>query len=329
MFNRVDLKKETKVKIGSGRWFKVFGIEFLAGLLTAGIALVLLFFMGLGVSSDSVALSVVFALILIVAAILLFPPILYGLYRFRQNFWRGQDNGFQDVLSGFKNMGLAVRTYFWEALWIGLWSMLCSGIMGILFGFAGYSSMTTNAFSYNQMMSRGGMVGSSFVLFLFWIAYIAWIIIMINRQLAYSQLYFTVAEHPELGAKRGLNLSKQMMKGHKGELFALELSFLPWILLAMAPIYIGMIVGMVAMAISGSAGWMFIIVLGAIGSLLISMYVGPYMNITIAGYYDRLKKMNLEQNIVTLQDFNETQDVFVKQEEITVEGPDFIPPDIQ
>lgn len=331
MFNRVELKKETKEKIGNGRWLKIFGVEFLAGLLTLGITVVLSLLMGLGVASGSTALVVIFTLVFLVAVILLFPPIIYGVYRYYQNVWRGQDNGFQDVLSGFKDMGVSIRAYFWQALWLGLWSMLFGAVMGFLFGITGYgySSLMTNDFYYGQMMSTSAAYSGALLVVL-WIVYIAWIIILINRTLAYSQMYFSLTEHPELGAKRGLNISKQMMKGHKGEFFTLSLSFIPWVLLMMAPLYVGTIIGAIITASTHAAGWVIaLMILGCIGSLLIAMYVGPYMNITMAGYYDWVKKINLEQNVLTLQDFNETQDSFVKQEEIIVEGPDFIPPDLQ
>ena len=50
-----------------------------------------------------------------------------------------------------------------------------------------------------------------------------------------------------------------MMKGHKSELFSLDLSFLGWIILSIIP--------------------------------FVSAYVTPYMQLTYAGFYDSLKRM--------------------------------------
>ena len=48
---------------------------------------------------------------------------------------------------------------------------------------------------------------------------------------SYSMVYFILAEHPEFGALDAIRESKRMMKGHKFELFVLQLSFFWWYLL--------------------------------------------------------------------------------------------------
>lgn len=50
---------------------------------------------------------------------------------------------------------------------------------------------------------------------------------------AYSQVYYILAENPDLGAREALRMSEEMMKGHKMELFVLELSFIGWHLLGL------------------------------------------------------------------------------------------------
>lgn len=49
---------------------------------------------------------------------------------------------------------------------------------------------------------------------------------------AYAMTPFILAEHPELSASRAIELSEQMMDGHKAELFVLELTFIGWDILA-------------------------------------------------------------------------------------------------
>jgi uncharacterized membrane protein len=48
---------------------------------------------------------------------------------------------------------------------------------------------------------------------------------------SYSMAPFLMQEHPELSPMEALKSSKAMMKGHKGELFTLELTFIGWDLL--------------------------------------------------------------------------------------------------
>lgn len=53
----------------------------------------------------------------------------------------------------------------------------------------------------------------------------------IIKALAYSMAYYIKADHPEYTWKQCLDESQTMMKGHKMDLFLLNLSFIGWILL--------------------------------------------------------------------------------------------------
>ena len=72
----------------------------------------------------------------------------------------------------------------------------------------------------------------------------------------YSQAVYLLLDHPELSPMDCIRESSRLMKGHKWELFVLNLSFIGWMLLTMIP--------------------------------LVSIYVSPYMELTYAGYYNRL-----------------------------------------
>lgn len=56
---------------------------------------------------------------------------------------------------------------------------------------------------------------------------------------AYAMTPFILAEHPELSASKAIELSQQMMDGHKAELFVLELTFIGWDILAMFTLNLG------------------------------------------------------------------------------------------
>ncbi|WP_296647966.1 DUF975 family protein [Romboutsia sp. 13368] len=75
----------------------------------------------------------------------------------------------------------------------------------------------------------------------------------------YSQVYYIMAEHPEMSVIECLKESSRIMKGHKMELFILELSFIGWIILT-------------------------VITFGIAG-----LYVLPYYSATLSNYYLTIK----------------------------------------
>ena len=105
-----------------------------------------------------------------------------------------------------------------------------------------------------------------------WIALFVWLwsllcfIPGIIAGLRYSQAFFILAENPEKGIRECVNESKQLMSGRLWEFFVLQLSFIPWMLLA------GITCG------------------------IASLYVTPYTTITYAGYYLSLKPPAGPQN---------------------------------
>ena len=84
---------------------------------------------------------------------------------------------------------------------------------------------------------------------------------------------YIMAENSKFTWREAINLSKKMTNGHKGEIFVLFLSFIPWYLL------IG-------------------ITLGFAG-----IYVAPYMATTMALYYENFKQRGLQNGELTPDDF--------------------------
>ncbi len=81
----------------------------------------------------------------------------------------------------------------------------------------------------------------------------------IIKALSYSQAMYILAENPGMPALEAINRSKEMMDGHKMELFVLELSFIGWLLLC------GITAG------------------------IAYIWVGPYMSATMANFYKKIK----------------------------------------
>lgn len=69
----------------------------------------------------------------------------------------------------------------------------------------------------------------------------------------YRQAYFILIDNPNMRAIDCIRMSKQMMKGHKWELFVLDLSFIGWAILCVIP--------------------------------FVTIWVTPYMEVTNANYY--------------------------------------------
>ena len=82
----------------------------------------------------------------------------------------------------------------------------------------------------------------------------------IVKSYAYSMAFYILAENSDMTAREALRKSKEITKGHKWDLFVLELSFIPWILLV------------------------------TITCGIAAIYVVPYMDLTIANFYNEIKE---------------------------------------
>ncbi len=81
----------------------------------------------------------------------------------------------------------------------------------------------------------------------------------------YAMTPFILAENSELTASEAITLSKQMMDGHKGELFMLDLSFIGWIVLCALTMNIG------------------------------NLFLNPYRNAAYAAFYRELRQQWQQQ----------------------------------
>ncbi|WP_455663276.1 DUF975 family protein [Pradoshia sp.] len=113
----------------------------------------------------------------------------------------------------------------------------------------------------------------------------------IIKGLAYSMTFFILHDRPELTVFQSITESRRMMDGRKKNLFVLILSFLPWVLIPLALIIIGLIATAVAFG-AGDPALIFAggasIIIGLIALFGISIYLAPYFTATIAAFYDSL-----------------------------------------
>ncbi|MFD0960720.1 DUF975 family protein [Paenibacillus chungangensis] len=94
----------------------------------------------------------------------------------------------------------------------------------------------------------------------------------IVKSYAYSQVPFILADNPNIGYRRAVDLSNSMTRGHKFRIFVLDLSFLGWILLGLLALFVGV------------------------------LFVWPYINATKAELYLELRQEALRQNIASREE---------------------------
>ncbi len=134
----------------------------------------------------------------------------------------------------------------------------------------GYFSFCLKVSNRDTTMSYGDLfssvryllkaIGLTIMIFIFTALWTILLIIPgIIASYRYSQAIFILVEDPSKGILQCIRESKEMMVGHKWEFFVLELSFLLWELMAVFTCGLGYI------------------------------YVYPYMNVTLANYYNAVK----------------------------------------
>ena len=134
------------------------------------------------------------------------------------------------------------------------------------------NEMFVTLFDDTFLRKLGGMLWMMLKVFLWSLLFV---IPGIIKALSYAMTPYILHQYPNVPAMEACNISEKMMKGHKTDLFITELSFLGWILLS------GLTLG-----------------------ILYILYVGPYMEMTMAGIYDELQRLALESNIVTEAELN-------------------------
>lgn len=170
-------------------------------------------------------------------------------------FVRGAQYKNTDGCIGFafdgQNFKGIVSAMFLRAFYIFLWSLLYIAAIVI------------------AIFSR------KFILLLFSLVLI---IPSIVKVYAYYMVPYILSDNPNIGAKRAIELSNEMMMGNKFELFCLELSFIGWILLGLLAFGIGV------------------------------LFVNPYMHATHAQLYLVLRRNVLESNYTSYEELKLEED---------------------
>lgn len=191
----------------------------------------------------------------LILAFLMFNPMFVGYNRYlgsvkqksndigsgvRSLFWAFREGRFSGVVSGTA----------WKQLWMMIWSLGVSMVVVvptvIIFGvmiisaFSGFGiqSNHNDLFDVGTDIFRRTIVWLVVILIYVIVAGVAVGAVLLNRKYAYLFTEFILAERTDMPAKAAIDLSKQMTRGMKMDLFVLDLSFIGWYILSALTLFI-------------------------------------------------------------------------------------------
>ena len=131
----------------------------------------------------------------------------------------------KDYFEGYNKWARAILCGLWKLLWSFLWGLLAIPLIVIFV-------IVMSCFS---TFSGSDTVNYSICTFLLFLGFIPMFIKMIE----YSFSFFFAAEFPEVGIRKSLRLSITIAKGHRWEIFVLNISFIGWVLLSILTCGVG------------------------------------------------------------------------------------------
>lgn len=167
-----------------------------------------------------------------------------------------------------------LTVYFSIAGILGIVQFIIGGTIQL--GYAQYllKQHDKQDFQLNDLFSQFGRFGQGFAQsFLRGLFIALWSLLFIIpgiiKSLSYFMTPFIMADNPDMSAKEAIDASKELMNGHKGELFWLGLTFFGWNLLCVLTLGIG------------------------------TLFLDPYMNASYAAFYRSIggKRFNRYQEL--------------------------------
>lgn len=199
-------------------------------------------------------------------------PIAFGLTISFLKIKRGENvstfDFFKDGFSRFSRAwGVAWHTFIKMII-----PILCIIASVFLFGILLVSSITLYSMGSSLQVSHPIIFAIAIILYIFGIFY------GIVRGLLYSLSYYIAYDHPEMSTKECVQRSEDLMRGHRGDLFLLELSFIGWAILSIFTLGIG------------------------------SLWLIPYVIVSKSCFYDRIAKDTSKEVQGTVEIDTESKD---------------------
>lgn len=205
-----ELKNRAKDKLG-GKYTSAILLSFLGTLIPAAIRM-------LGNIVFAPALqSYVFSVVLSLMLSILLGVFHVGIAFFFLKMACGQPYSLQDLLYGFRNDS-------GKALTLSCVMAVINAVCTYPYQYLLDSFLSTGQERYLYYAAAAMAVG-----------YLIYIPISLNL----FMLFYLMLDFPEKSASEIIQLSIQLMKGHKKRLFYLQMSFIPLMLLCLCSLYIG------------------------------------------------------------------------------------------
>lgn len=163
------------------------------------------------------------------------------------SYWK-QLNFFHDRdLSQYVSGSWEIVQGVWIEFKIGIFSLASFLLGGVLqLGYARFLLRQHDGkpTEFNDLFSQFDRFGTGFAQhFLRSLYTLLWSLLLIVpgiiAALSYAMTPFILEEHPELTANEAIRRSKELMRGHKTDLFILELTFIGWSLLCILTLNLG------------------------------------------------------------------------------------------
>ena len=137
-----------------------------------------------------------------------------------------------------------------------------------------YDNRECFRFAFDGNNWKGIVAGMFYKNILLFLWFLLLFIPGIIKSYAYRMVPYILADNPGIGAKRAIEISNEMTRGHKFNMFVLDLSFLGWYFLGALCLGIGV------------------------------LFVNPYKDATEAELYLTLRHNVLESGVCRLSEFN-------------------------
>lgn len=129
----------------------------------------------------------------------------------------------------------AVGTLVLCEIYVFFWVWICSAVAIIAALVLGVFAAVAASGSMASAMSTMTMGSVAMILFFVFALplYLVAIIVAVMQALKYAMVPYLLCDYPEMSAKETLEMSASLMRGYRGKLFLLQLSFIGWYLLGM------------------------------------------------------------------------------------------------
>ena len=161
--------------------------------------------------------------------------------------WHGEITSLEDTLTVFTTLCRRFGSTTFSIGTLGLGKLVLGGVIQL--GYANYllKQHDRQEASISDLFSEFERFGQGFAQkFLRGLYCFLWgllfVIPGVIAELSYAMTPFLMAEHPEMTASEAFSASKDLMDGHKWELFVLRLTFIGWYIVAALTMNIGNLV---------------------------------------------------------------------------------------